>query len=129
MANVFCANGMLTVDVTGLDRLWALKSHLEFPLEHVERIEHDPTAQLPSLLHAKWPGTYIPGVIAAGTFYMGRSRTFFVVRNPERAVVIWLRNEPYEKLVIEADDPDEMVRRLRKALATHQTAVEGPPPP
>jgi hypothetical protein len=60
----------------GADKLWALKSSLEIPLEHIAGIRAGPSAA-----HGWWhgwklAGTELPGVIAAGTFYRNGQRVF-----------------------------------------------------
>lgn len=52
------------------------------------------------------PGTNVPGVITAGTFYEHEGRVFWDVHNPERAIALHLRDDRYAKLVIEVEDPD-----------------------
>jgi hypothetical protein len=61
-------------------------------------------------------GTHVPGVIAAGTFYHHGNWVFWDVHNPENAVVVELRDERYEKLIIEVADPAETVARVREML-------------
>ncbi len=39
------------------------------------------------------PGTSIPGVLTAGTFYHDSKRVFWDVHNPENTVVIELKDE------------------------------------
>jgi hypothetical protein len=42
MVDVSVADGKLTLHVRGADKLWAFKSSLEIPLEHVSGIRADP---------------------------------------------------------------------------------------
>jgi len=63
------------------------------------------------------PGTHIPRVITAGTFHQDGERTFWNVRDGDKAVVIQLRNEKYTRLVVEVDDPRETVALVERALA------------
>jgi hypothetical protein len=39
------------------------------------------------------------------------------VHHPAKAIGIDLRDEHYSKLVIEADDPDDQIRRIREAAS------------
>jgi len=66
------------------------------------------------------PGTNVPGVITAGTFYQDGKRVFWDVHNPEKTIIIDLHDERYNELVVEVDDPNasgqadpECVVRLR----------------
>jgi hypothetical protein len=95
----------LVVHVKGMDRLWSLKSRLEIPLAHVLGAEVDPHAAQGWRKGLRAPGTHLPGVITAGTFYQEGDRVFWDVHDPEKAIVIRLEDERYARLVIEVEDP------------------------
>ena len=116
MAEVDLTEEALVVRVRGADRLWALKSRLEIPLSHVVGAEADPGVALGWRKGVRAPGTYVPGVIAAGTFYQEGERVFWDVHDPHRTVVIRLRDERYARLVIEVEDPPATVAAIRAAI-------------
>ena len=62
------------------------------------------------------PGTNVPGVITAGTFYQHEKRVFWDVHHPEKTIVIDLHDERYSELVVEVDDPEAAVTLIRSAL-------------
>jgi hypothetical protein len=71
MVDLSVTDGKLVLHVRGTDQLWAFKSSLEIPLQHVAGIRADST-----IAHGWWhgtrmPGPNIPGVLTAGTFYHG----------------------------------------------------------
>ena len=105
MAKVELTEKALIVHVRGMDRLWALKSRLEIPLSHVVGAEVDPGLARECHKGIRAGGTHVPGVITAGTFYQEGERVFWDVHDPEKTVVIQLRNERYARLVIEVEDP------------------------
>ncbi len=114
-AEISISGDALIIDIRGADRLWALKSRLEIPLAHV-------TGAGPAQAEAqKWVhgvrliGTEVPGVLAAGRFYSHGKWVFWDVHHPAKAIGIDLRDEHYSRLVIEADDPEDQVRRIREA--------------
>jgi hypothetical protein len=116
MVDLSIADGNLELHVRGADKLWAFKGSLEVPLRHIARIRADP-----SVAHGWWhdirlPGTNIPGVLTAGTFYQHGKRVFWDVHNPENTVVIELRDERYDELIVEVADPQLMVELIRAAL-------------
>ena len=61
-------------------------------------------------------GTQVPGVITAGTFHQEGERVFWDVHDPQKAIVIRLRDEKYAKLVIEVEDPPTTVAAIQEAL-------------
>lgn len=116
MVDLSISDGNLILHVRGADKLWAFKSSLEIPLAHVAEIRADP-----SIAHGWWhgirmPGTHIPDVITAGTFYHDGKRVFWDVHNPDNTVVIELRDERYNELVIEVAEPLAAVALVKAAL-------------
>ena len=63
----------------------------------------------------KMPGTNIPGVLTAGTFYHHGQRVFWDVHHPENTVVIELRDERYNELIVEVADPNAAVQLIKAA--------------
>jgi len=99
-------------EVEGLDKLWAFRSRLEIPLEHILDATHDPE-QVGRWWHGvKVFGTDVPGLFAAGTFYYQGELVFWDVRHPERTVIVSLAHERYRKLIIEVPDPSSVVALL-----------------
>jgi hypothetical protein len=116
MVDLSISGGNLVLHVRGADKLWALKSSLEIPLEHIAEITADPT-----IAHGWWhglkmPGTNIPGVLTAGTFYHDGKRVFWDVHNPENTVVIGLRDERYNELIVEVVDPKAAVEMVKAVV-------------
>jgi hypothetical protein len=61
-------------------------------------------------------GTHIPGVISAGRFYSHGELVFWDVHEIENAIAIQLRDERYNKLVIEVENPGQDIVRIREAV-------------
>ena len=113
MVDLSVSEGNLVLHVRGADQLWALKSTLEIPLQHITGIRADP-----SIAHGWWhgvrmPGTNLPGVLTAGTFYQHEKCVFWDVHHPDKTVVIDLHDERYNQLIVEVADPDAAVRLVR----------------
>jgi len=116
MTEVEITGGALIVHVKGMDRLWSLKSQLEIPLSHVLGAEADPQVASGHPKGLRAPGTHLPGVITAGTFYQEGDRVFWDVHDPEKAIVIRLEDERYARLVIEVEDPSTTVAAIEEAI-------------
>ena len=117
MVTIDLAGSSLVVNVEGLDKLWSFKSRLEIPIQHVAGVERD-TEEAKKWYHGiRAPGTSLPGVITAGTFYQHGERVFWDVHNPENAIAIRLHDERYQRLVVEVADPDAIIAKIRAALA------------
>jgi len=109
-------DGKLTLHVRGADKLWAFKSSLEIPLVHIAGVRADPEVAHGWYHGIRMPGTNVPGVITAGTFYQDGKRVFWDVHHPEKTIVIDLHDERYSELVVEVDDPEAAVKVIQTAL-------------
>ena len=116
MTTVSVSDGNLTVEVEGWDKLWSLRSRLVIPIRHVIRVYADSSIAENWWQGLRVAGTHLPGVITAGTFYHHGNWVFWDVHNPEKAVVVDLQDERYEKLIIEVPDPADTVARLQATL-------------
>ena len=124
MAEVELTEEALIVHVRGTDRLFALRSRLEVPLSHVVGADADPQEA-----HRKWHGIvnrgmWVPGgAITAGNFYRVYREgewVFWDVHDPEKTVVIRLRDERYSRLVIEVEDPEAVIARVNEAVGASE---------
>lgn len=109
MVDLTVVGDKLMVNVQGADKVWALKSSLEIPLEHVTGIRLDPEIAKGYWHGWRLPGTNLPGVITAGTYYQDGQKVFWDVHHADRALVIDLRDESYDRLVVEVEDPQAAV--------------------
>jgi len=106
--------------VEGWHKLWAFRSELRIPGTHIRGARADAQAA------AHWAGlraggTYVPGLITAGTFYLDgffdHKPTFFDVQHQDNTIVVELADEQYARLIIEVADPAAVVALLN-GLAT-----------
>jgi hypothetical protein len=116
MVDLSISGDNLFVHVRGADQLWALKSSLEIPLAHIAGIKADPARARGWWHGLRMPGTSIPGVLTAGTFYQDGKRVFWDIHNPDNTVVIQLKDEQYNELIVEVADPKGAVALVTAAL-------------
>jgi hypothetical protein len=116
MVDLAISGGNLILHVHGADKLWSFKSSLEIPLAHVAQIRADPTIANGWFHGLRMPGTNIPGVLTAGTFYEDGKRVFWDVHEAENTVVIELHDEQFNELVVEVADPKAAVELVKAAI-------------
>jgi hypothetical protein len=63
------------------------------------------------------PGTGLPGVLVAGTFYTPIGREFWYIRGDRNYLVIDLVDEYYKRIVLTLDDHEVWAKRLNAAIA------------
>ena len=117
MVDLSVADNKLILHVRGADKLWALKSSLEIPLQHIAGVRADPAVAHGWYHGIRMPGTNIPGVITAGTFYQHGQRVFWDVHHPDMTIVIELRDERYNELIVEVANPQVSVELIKAAVS------------
>ena len=63
----------------------------------------------------------MPGPITAGTYYQEGELVFWDVHDPEKTVVIHLKDERYGRLVIEVEDPEATVAQVNEAARVSES--------
>ncbi|RAK69408.1 hypothetical protein [Hymenobacter edaphi] len=114
MVNVTRQADMFTFDVQGLHKLWAFKSQLQIPAAHIRSARQDAAALGGWWKGWRMPGTHVPGLLTAGTYFKDGRRIFWDVHDEHQAVIIELEHEDYDQLIIEVRDPAAVVRLLNE---------------
>ena len=104
-------------EVQGWDRFWAMKTELDIPLSHIKSVRTDPEAARGWWKGFRLPGTNIPGVLVAGSFYQSDGFVFYDVHNYDNTIVLELDHEHYRRMVVEVADPAGAVKMIEDALA------------
>lgn len=118
MVAVSVEGDSLVCEVEGMHKIWACKSRLTIPLEHVLGVQIR-SAETQSWWHGwKVIGADIPGMFAAGVFKLNGKWVFWDVRNPENAIEIDLRDETYGSLLVEVENPEATAALIRSAIHT-----------
>ncbi|WEV47450.1 hypothetical protein OZX62_04065 [Bifidobacterium sp. ESL0690] len=106
----------LKVVPNGLNKLWSLKGNLEIPLAHVAGATLDPGFNMSGRRALRDPGLSIPGK-NAGTFkFPDGDVEFWNIAQPEQPLVIQLRNEKFNRLVLGVADPRQVADVINAAI-------------
>lgn len=116
MVSISITDGTAIFDVQGMDKVWALKGQIRIPLAHISGAVIDIEAARGWWHGLRLPGTQIPGLITAGTFYQHGRRVFYDVHDPDNTIVITLDHEKFDHLVVEVANPDAEVRKIASAI-------------
>jgi hypothetical protein len=114
MVNISIVGNRIHLEVEGIDQMWALRSHLEFPVSHIRSVRVDPAAARGWWHGLKLFGSNIPGILTAGTFYQD-GMVFYDVHDPECTIVLELDHEHYDRLIVEVEDPEKARALIEKA--------------
>ena len=122
MAAVSVRDNRLIVTIEGLRRIWALKRGFDIPMDRVVSVAADPDIAR-TRKGTRAPGTYLPGVITAGTYFRKGDRNFWDVIRTQNVIVIELRDEPYRRLILEVEDPTRTVATINGAIAEERRDI------
>lgn len=112
--NIDLSEDALTLSFEGLEQLWAVKltSHVRIPRAHVKHAENllPPT----TWKELRAPGTFLPGVIKAGTYYNDRGKELWYATRSQRdnPLTIELEGEGYDRLVLTLPDSARLAERI-----------------
>lgn len=118
MVTVTLEDGAVEIRMQGSHRLWAMRSSLRVPLADIREVRHDPERASRFFPGLRAPGTHIPFVYTAGTYYQSDFRPdFWAVRHPANAIVIRCAPDAaFDEIIVEVEDPSGTVDRIRTAL-------------
>jgi hypothetical protein len=119
MASIRIADDTLHVDLRLWDRILAIHGSLDIPLEHVKSATAGPAPPVPWL---RAPGTGLPGVVIAGSFWSKESGWAFYDYHGSAGdcLILELDHEHYSRAVVEIDPPQttsEAAAQITAALS------------
>jgi hypothetical protein len=119
MVKIDVKDGKLELTLEGLDKLWAMKSHLAIPLANVSAVRADPAiAREKGRTGLKLTGARLGERLIAGSFRQDGKTVFWDVHDAAKAIVLDLHDEHYAQLIVEVDDPAGAVAQIQAALRT-----------
>jgi hypothetical protein len=98
-------------EVKGLHKLWAFKSQITVPQSNIVSVQQI-ERPLSILQGLRMPGTHLPSVITAGTYYKGGKKMFWDVVNSKNCIIVELKDSKYNQLVIEVENTEEAIKML-----------------
>ncbi|MEX2430366.1 MAG: hypothetical protein WD645_00430 [Dehalococcoidia bacterium] len=110
----------LFVDLEGLEKVWALKRGLSLPLADIAAVTAEEPGDKPRNYWRalRFPGTFLPWVIKAGTYYTAEGWEFWYVTSGKGFLVLDLSAGPYQRVVLGLDDAAAWARRISEAAKT-----------
>lgn len=74
---------LLRIELEGKEQIWALKSKIDIPKEHILFVEWREVFDEWKKYELRLPGTYAPGLIAAGSFWTEEGWDFMYITKPK----------------------------------------------
>lgn len=108
----------IKIQLEPAERLWAfhLSSQIQVPLNSLSsvRLERPET----TWRELRSPGTYLPGVIKAGTYYTERGREFWYVQGNQRCLCLDMSAGYYKRIVLTSAAAKRWQLSIEEAMLT-----------
>ncbi len=122
MTEIELTKNDLIVRMQGIDKILAIKNQVQVPLKHIVGVWMgiDEETQAEFKHSIRLPGSYMPGIVIAGTFVVKGKKMFWNVHHDKNKVItIKVADDKYIKLVLQVEDPAASVAAIQQALQTH----------
>ena len=119
MVKVTAENDHFVFHVQGLHKLWSFKNTIKIPKDHIVKV-HNNKAAIPLFKGWRLPGTFVPFVITAGTYYKRGTKNFWDIMKERNAIVVELKDEQYKNMYIEVENPEETLMLLNNGKTSEK---------
>ncbi|HEX5457994.1 MAG TPA: hypothetical protein VFX64_06370 [Candidatus Nitrosotalea sp.] len=104
------ANDILEIKFSTTEKILAIHGSMQIPLSHVVQATGTPLE--PTWMQIRMPGTNLPGMIKAGTYYTNRGKEFWYLTRGNEVLRLELKDESYDRIVIGVKDSSFWTSRL-----------------
>jgi hypothetical protein len=111
VANLLIDDNAVTVALSVLEKAEALHGDIRVPRTAIVRVRSVPDG-MAEVHGLRMPGSGFPGVIMVGTWRNSDGVTFAVCHGRRPAVVLDLAGQPYDRIVVTVENPEEAVASL-----------------
>jgi len=110
----------LRIEFDFWEQVWSVRFNKlwEIPLANIEGATSD--APQNNWREIKAPGSFVPGVIKAGTYYTDRGKEFWYVTKDSNYLTVELRNESYKRMILTLDENAVWVERINEKIAAQR---------
>jgi hypothetical protein len=107
-------NSTLNIELSTVEKFFSLHGSFVIPWSHITQVKAaEPES---SWWDLRAPGTFVPGVIKAGTYYTKRGKEFWYYRQGKDPLVLELRDEKYRRIVLGLDDSAAWQQEIQKQV-------------
>lgn len=118
MARIAIESNNVQIQLSPMDKVWAVHGSLSIPLAHVKlaRVEDENGWQH---MWRKIVGTNAPGLKMAGTFFMPGGLAFLDYAGGKNCLVLETEHETYKHVIVQVDrdqNPDAIAAELNRRI-------------
>jgi hypothetical protein len=101
----------IAVDLTVVEKIFACSRSFSIPISKIMKVSSEMPP--PNWKEIRAPGTCLPGIVKYGSYYIGRSRSYWLVRKGTNIVNIEAREMPYKRYVLEVENNEELISSIQ----------------
>lgn len=116
MVDLAVTGGNVILRMRGLRRLAALRSSVRIPVHAIRDVRAAPDAVSGMWKGWRMPGTHLPFLIVAGTYYVGGEKRFYDVRRGEDAIEIEALGADFHRVIVGVHDAAATIATIRQAM-------------
>ena len=113
MVDISVAKDSIVIKLDTKEKFLAFKRMIVIPKKNIASVS---TEIVKSPWLAPKVGTHVPKKFMAGTFWIGKGKSFYYVRDFSKCITIRLVGHDYSNVIVETEDKIETAKRLEKAL-------------
>lgn len=118
MVKINFINDIIEFEILGMHQLWTFKSSIKVKFTNINKI-YKKEAKYDWFPGWRIPGTSIPYLITAGTYFKNNQKHFWDVTNYKEVYIIELQDSEYEKLflnIININEIEELIQRVNSSI-------------
>ena len=103
-------NDTLEIQFSMTEKILAIHGSMQIPLSHITQA----TGMLlePTWKQIRMPGTNLPGIIKAGTYFTNRGKEFWYLTRGNEVLRLELKDEFYDRVILGIKDSSFWTSRL-----------------
>ena len=114
MVNIRIESDKIIIEVKGYHRIWAFRKQITLNIGRIKSVQIADKSLRPDGI--RFPGTYIPKVLIAGTYVWSKQREFWDTNLKGQAIEISLEGSRYSRVVVDVEHPSETVEMIKEAI-------------
>jgi hypothetical protein len=107
-------NSTLNIELNTSEKVLSLPGSLAIPWTHITEVKAAEPAS--NWWDIRAPGTFLPGVIKAGTYYTRRGKEFWYYPKGKKPLVLELRDENYKRIILGLDDAASWQKKIQEQV-------------
>jgi hypothetical protein len=103
-------NNKLQIEFNTAEKILAIHNSMEVPICNI--IQATGMLLEPTWASIKMPGTNLPGIIKAGTYYTNRGKEFWYLTRGSEVLRLELKGESYDRIILGVKDSSFWTSKL-----------------